>query len=127
MDETIETIVTITERIAVEEPVLPDEFVDLERFASRWCLDHEAIRYETRLASDMDELQDFYDAALPRATAAMEHLDRFDLYDLPEKEMNLLNLMKALIIICFPVEAFRTPKVPDTGSTYLTKTIDPLP
>lgn len=107
--------------------MLPEQFADLERFAADWCLETEAERYELRLASSMDHLQDFYDTALPRAEEVMAHLDTFPLDELPDQEMNLLRLMMALIIICFPVEAFRQPKVPDTGSTYLEKTIDPGP
>ena len=118
-----ETIVTIE----TEGPLLPAEFADLEPFARKWCLDNEAERYETRLGCTIDELQEFYDAALPRATRAMEYLDTFELYDLPPQELNLIHLMMSLIVCVFPVEAFRTPKVPDTGSTYLSKTIHPGP
>jgi hypothetical protein len=107
--------------------MLPEEFADLEPFAPKWCLETEAERYEVRLESSMDELQTFYDTALPRGEEAKAYLDKFDLYDMPEKELNLLRLMFALIVIVFPVEAFRQAKVPDTGSTYLTKTIDPGP
>ena len=45
--------------------VLPTEFADLEPFAD-WALETEAERYAKRLASSMDELQAFYDAAFPR-------------------------------------------------------------
>ena len=45
--------------------VLPEQFADLEPFAD-WCLATEAERYAKRLASSMDELQTFYDAAFPR-------------------------------------------------------------
>jgi hypothetical protein len=109
------------------DTMLPEQFADLERFAARWCRETEAERYEIRLASTMDELQDLYDAGLARAEDAMVYLDEFDLYDMPEKELNLLRLMFAVVIVTFPVEAFRQPKVPDTGSTYLSKTIDPGP
>jgi hypothetical protein len=105
--------------------MLPGRFADLEQFAQKWCIEHEQTRYETRLASTMPELQAFYDTALPRAEAAMAYLDEFDLYDLPEQEQNLLWLMFSLIVIAFPIEAFRQPKVPDTGTTYLLKTIEP--
>jgi hypothetical protein len=121
------TITSADVTVRATGPMLPEAFADLERFAERWCHDTEAKRYEVRLASTMDELQDLYDTALPRAEAAMEHLDQFDLYDLPERELNLLRLLFALIVVTFPVEAFRQPKVPDTGTTYLSKTIDPGP
>lgn len=104
--------------------MLPAEFADLEPF-SMWCIEHEPDRYDKRLASTMEELQAFYDAALPRAQAVMDHLDQFDLYDLPDPQQHLLWMMYSLIIVAFPVEAFRQPKVPDTGSTYLEKTIEP--
>ena len=61
---------------------LPTEFADLEPFAD-WCLATEAERYAKRLASTMDELQAFYDAAFPRLEAAMAHLDGFALDALP--------------------------------------------
>jgi len=107
--------------------LLPDAFADLEPFAREWVFSTEKERYEKRLSSTMDEMQALYDAGLPRAPAAMEHLDRFDLYDMPDQELNLLHLMMAVIVVTFPVEAFHQPKVPDTGTTYLAKTIDPGP
>lgn len=113
--------------MTTEDAMLPEPFADLEPFAGTWCLETEPERYEVRLASSMDDLQAFYDAGMPRAEAAMAHLDQYDLYDMPQKELNLLRLMMALIVITFPVEAFRQAKVPDTGSTYLLKTIDPGP
>ena len=43
---------------------LPAEFADLEPF-SDWILETERERYAKRLASTMEELQAFYDAAFP--------------------------------------------------------------
>src|SRR5207302_9519159 len=48
---------------------LPADFSDLEPFAD-WAIPTERARYAKRLASTMDELQTFYDAALPRLEAA---------------------------------------------------------
>ena len=59
-------------------PTLPPEFADLEPFAD-WALETEAERYAKRLASTMDELQAFYDAAFPRLEDAHGLLDQFDL------------------------------------------------
>ena len=50
--------------------MLPAEFSDLEP-QSDWCLEWERERYAKRLASTMDEMQAFYDAAFPRLEAAM--------------------------------------------------------
>ena len=63
---------------------LPSDFSDLEPFAATWCLPTERERYATRLASSMDEMQALYDAAMPRADAAMTYLDQYPLDDLPE-------------------------------------------
>jgi len=107
--------------------LLPDGFEELEKFAPKWALRHEADRYAARLSSTMEEMQELYDLGLPRGADAQEHLNAFDLYDMPEKELNLLHLMMSVIVVSFPIEAFRQPKVPDTGSTYLVKSIDPGP
>ena len=48
----------------------PNQFADLEPFAD-WALATEPERYAKRLASSMDELQAFYDAAFPRLEDAM--------------------------------------------------------
>ena len=50
-------------------PTLPADFADLEPFAE-WAIPTERARYAKRLSSTMDELQAFYDAALPRMDAA---------------------------------------------------------
>jgi hypothetical protein len=55
---------------------LPAEFADLEPFAD-WALPTEGERYAKRIASTMDELQAFYDAAFPRSEAAATYLDQF--------------------------------------------------
>ena len=58
--------------------VLPAEFAELELFAE-WSLATERERYAKRLASTMDEMQAFYDAAFPRLADALMYLDQFDL------------------------------------------------
>lgn len=113
--------------MTVTTAMLPEQFADLEPFAAKWSLQWEADRYATRLASSMDELQALYDHVLPRSEEAMAYLDQFDLYDLSPQQSNLMWLLMSVIIVAFPVEAFRQAKVPDTASTYLTKTIDPGP
>ena len=65
-------------------PVLPPEFADLEPF-SDWCLPTEAERYAKRLASSMDEMQAFYDAAFPRLEQILAYLDALPLDALPDE------------------------------------------
>lgn len=56
--------------------MLPSEFAALEPF-SEWVLESERDRYSKRLASSMEEMQAFYDAAFPLLEQASDHLDKF--------------------------------------------------
>jgi hypothetical protein len=103
---------------------LPAEFSDLEPF-SDWCLEFERERYAKRLASSMDELQAFYDAAFPRLDAAMEHLDRYELSALPDDATRLLWLCYSLVNVSFPVEVWRQPRVPDSGAARMDQIVEP--
>ncbi len=109
------------------EPMLPEGFADLEPFAKDWCLPREHDRYERRLASSMEELRAFYDAAAPRAEEGQAYLDQFDLDDLPARELNLLRLFYSLITVSLAVDVFKQPWIPDSGSTYLDVVIEPVP
>jgi hypothetical protein len=104
---------------------LPAEFADLEPF-SDWILETERERYAKRLASTMEELQAFYDAAFPLLASANKYLEEFPLAGgLPEPERNLLRLMMSLVLVSFPVEVWQQPRVPDSGSAYLDLVIEP--
>ena len=103
---------------------LPAEFSDLEPF-SDWCLEFERERYAKRLASEMDELQAFYDAAFPRLEAAMEYLDRYELDALPDDATRLLWLCYSLVNVSFPVEVWRQPRVPDSGAASMDEIVEP--
>lgn len=107
--------------------LLPPEFSDLEPFAAKWCLATERERYAERLASSMDEIQPFYDAAFPRAEDAIAYCDKFPLDDLPDDAQHLLLLVYSLIMVSFPVEAWRQPHIPDAGAAYLDLLIEPIP
>ena len=107
-------------------PMLPEEIADLEQFAD-WCLGSEAQRYAKRLGSTMVDMQAFYDAITPRAEEAIAYCDKFSLDDLPEDVLNLMHLLYSMIIVSFPVECWKQPKVPDTGATSLDCVIEPVP
>ena len=104
--------------------VLPTDFADLEPFAD-WALETEAERYAKRLASTMDELQAFYDAAFPRLEDALTYCDKFDLNALPEDATHLLWLCYSLVNASFPVEVWRQPRVPDSGAAAMEQVIAP--
>ena len=108
-------------------PMLPADFVDLEPFAAKWSLATEHERYATRLASSMDEMHAFYDAAFPRLEDAMAYLDQFPLDELPDDALNLMRVLYSLISISFAVEAWRQPHVPDSGAAYLDLVLEPKP
>jgi len=105
--------------------VLPPAFADLEPFAA-WALEREHDRYAKRLASTMDELQAFYDAAFPRLEAAMDLLDQQPLDELADDERRLLWLCYSLVNVSFPVEVWRQPRVPDSGAAALAMVVEPV-
>ena len=107
--------------------LLPEEFADLEPFAATWCLATEPERWERRLASTMDELQAFYDACFPRAEAAIDHCDRFDLDDLPDDVTHLLQLLHSLALVSYAVEVWRQPMPIDTGAAVIDRVAEPRP
>jgi hypothetical protein len=95
---------------------LPKEFADLEPFAA-WALPSERERYAKRIASSMDELQAFYDAAFPRMEDAMQYLDQYPLDGLSDDAQRLLWLYCGLVTVSFSVEVWRQPRVPDSGAS----------
>lgn len=103
---------------------LPADFADLEPFAD-WVLPSESDRYAKRLASTMDELQAFYDAAFPRLVASVEYLRGVDLEGMSEENRNLLWLFSALVTVSFPVEVWRQPRVPESGAASFDAVVEP--
>jgi hypothetical protein len=107
--------------------LVPPEFSDLEPFAKTWCIANEPERYAKRLTSTMEEMQAFYDACFPRAEEAIVYLDQFPLHDLPNDAHRLLQLLYSLIIVSFPVEIWRQPYIPDTGTASFELKLEPVP
>ena len=104
--------------------VLPEPFADLEPLAD-WCLATEAERYEKRLASSMDELEAFYDAAFPRLDDMTGYLDALPFDALPDDATRLLWLAYSLVNVSFPVEVWRQPRVPDSGASTFDAVVEP--
>jgi hypothetical protein len=104
--------------------MLPSDFAELEAY-SDWILGSERERYAKRLASSMADMQEFYDAAFPLLDRATTHLDKFPLDDLPEPERNLMLLMFSLVMVSFPIEVWKQPRVPDSGAAYLDVIAEP--
>lgn len=108
-----------------ETTSLPAEFADLERF-SDWILATEPERYAKRLASSMQEMQDLYDTAFPRLQAALDYCDKFEWGDLPDDARHLFHLLQSLVMVSFPVEVWKQPRVPDSGAAYLDVVSEPV-
>ena len=102
----------------------PADFADLEPFAG-WALPTEKERYAKRMASSMDELQAFYDAAFPRLEASTDYLRSVSLDGIDEQDKRLLWLFCALVTVSFPVEVWRQPKVPDSGASSIDSVVEP--
>ena len=107
--------------------MLPAEFADLEPFAKKWSGARERDRYDQRLASSMEELQEFYNAIYPRAKDALTYLDQFELDNMPDDALNLMRMLYSLSTISFAVDCFKQPKMPDSGSSYLDVISEPYP
>jgi hypothetical protein len=102
----------------------PADFADLERFAD-WAVPTERARYEKRLASNMDELQAFYDAVFPRLEAGTDYLKSVQLEGISDEDTHLLWLFEALVTVSFPVEVWAQPRVPDSGASEFNAVVEP--
>jgi hypothetical protein len=104
---------------------LPTEFADLQPYET-WALATEPERYAKRLASSMSEMQAFYDAGFPRMQDALDFCGDTPLEDLSEDERTLIRLMQSVIMVSFPVEVWKQPRVPDSGAAYLDLVVEPV-
>ena len=104
---------------------LPAEFVGLEPFLD-WDLATEPERYAKRLASSMAEMQAFYDVAFPKLNDVIAYCDKFPLDDLPDDAKTLMHMMQSLIMVSFPIEAWKQPRVPDSGAAWVEVTREPV-
>ena len=104
---------------------LPSEFSALEPYLD-WDLATEPERYAKRLASSMTEMQAFYDVAFPKLEAVMDYCDKFPLDDLPDDARTLMHLMQSLIMVSFPIEAWKQPRGPDSGAAWVELLREPV-
>jgi hypothetical protein len=104
---------------------LPTEFADLGPYLD-WDLATEPERYAKRLDSSMTEMQAFYDAAFPRLNDVIAYCDQYPLDDLPEDVLTLMHLMQSLVMVSFPIEAWKQPRVPDSGAAWVELIREPV-
>ena len=105
---------------------LPEEFADLERFAD-WCLPTEEERYQKRLNSTMAEMQELYDAGMERLEDIMVYVDaRFPLEGMPDDAKALVHLGQSIVMVSFPIEVWKQPRVLDSGAAYIQLIKEPV-
>ena len=105
---------------------LPEEFADLERFTD-WCLPTEEERYQKRLNSTMAEMQEFYDAGMARLEDIMVYVDaRFPLEGMPDDAKALVHLGQSIVMVSFPIEVWKQPRVLDSGAAYINLIKEPV-
>ena len=107
-------------------PTLPAAFAELEPYAD-WALPSEGDRYAKRLASSMEQLQAFYDAAFPHLEDGADYLKGVELDGISDEDRNLLWLFSSLVTVSFPVEVWRQARVPDSGASSVDVTVEPRP
>lgn len=93
---------------------LPEAFADLQPFVAKWAKPTTNERLAARCASSMEEIRTFYDAAIVRAEAALDYLDRLDLHDLSEDAACLMQLLLGLVQASIAVEIQGQPLPPKT-------------
>ncbi len=106
--------------------LLPSEFADWERFAEKWCKPTEDERWDERIASTFDEVEELYDALTPSAEEAIQYCDRFPLGSMPEEAKNLTYLLCSLISVSFAVECWKQVRVPDSGAAKVDCIVQPV-
>jgi len=105
---------------------LPSEFADLEPYTD-WCLATEPERYAKRLASTMPEMQELYDIGMKYLEEVIVYLDaRFPLNGMPDDAKSLMHLMQSVVMVSFPVEVWKQPRVLDSGAAYIQITKEPV-
>lgn len=104
---------------------LPSEFTALEPHLD-WDLATEPERYAKRLASTMAQMQEFYDVAFPLLNDVIEYVDQYPLGDLPDDAKILMHIMQSLVMVSFPIEAWKQPRVPDSGAAWVEVLREPV-
>ena len=104
---------------------LPSELSALEPYLD-WDLATEPERYAKRLASTMPQMQEFYDVAFPLLNDVIAYCDQYPLDDLPDDAKTLMHVMQSLVMVSFPIEAWKQPRVPDSGAAWVEVIHEPV-
>ena len=91
---------------------LPTSFEMLEPLLADWAHATTDERIQTRGPRSFEEIKEFYDRMVPHAQRALDHLEEFDIDNLPEAELALMQLVLALAHATIAVEVQRAAHVP---------------
>jgi hypothetical protein len=103
------------------------QFSELEPFAKSWCLPASPSATPSAWPAPWTRCRRSTDALFPRAEEAIAYCDKFPLDDLPDDVQRLLQLLYSLIMVSFPVEIWRQPYIPDTGTASFELKLEPTP
>ena len=68
----------------------------------------------------MAEMQDLYHAGIARLEEIMVYVDaRFPLVGMPEDAKALVHLGQSIVMVSFPIEVWKQPRVLDSGAAYI--------
>ncbi len=107
------------------EPLLPKEFAQLERFVDKWDLPDINARYRERLASSMEDMQEFNDAIVACAEDIKAYLDGISFEDYSDADRRLARLMFSFSIVAQSVQIYKQPAVPDAGRRMFDAVVEP--
>ena len=91
---------------------LPEKFQELEPFI-KWAIKTETGRKDMRLASTIEEINQYVEAMLPKMDDILEHLNAFPLEDMPEPERRLQLMTLSLAEVSTSYELYFQPTIPD--------------
>jgi hypothetical protein len=94
------------------EGLLPAGFEDLEPLVDYWAGADGQTRWDRRARAEMADIKAFYDQMVPRADAALAHLQPFPLDAMPEPEARLFRLVLSLAQAAMAVELHGQPRAP---------------
>jgi hypothetical protein len=94
--------------------MLPAGFEELERFVGRWDRMTIQQRWDNRSEASMQDIREFYEAATPLADAALAHVEKYPLNDLPPPEAALFRLLLSLSHASMAIEVHGQERAPNS-------------
>jgi len=93
---------------------LPAGFEDLAPLVDYWAGEDCQTRWDRRACAGMADIASFYDQMLPRAEAALTHIQAFPLDAMPAPEARLYRLVLSLAQAAMAVELHGQPRAPNS-------------